>query len=113
MRALLLAGFGGAAAAFAFAISQLGGFVGAAALMLALAAVVITVGLVLAIPLNAWLDRPCWKQGWSVRRWHARRLSWRDPVRCSECGRPRACNKSVWVCLTCDRVPTGSTADQS
>jgi len=107
MRAIQICTVGGIVAGVAFAVSQIAsGLVGGAAFILALYIVPVTLGLALAVGVEAWTSRPPVRSG-GMAPVHAlrRRLTpTAARVRCSECGQRMTRLESVWVCASCDGV---------
>jgi hypothetical protein len=105
MRAIRICTVGGIVAGVAFGVSQItSGLVGGAAFILALYIVPVTVGLALAVGVEAWTNRPR-SSGMAPVHERRRRLTptaaW---VRCGECGQRMTRLESVWVCASCDGV---------
>lgn len=96
-RPLVIAIHGGAVAVIALEINRLsGGITAAGAFMVAIFAGAVTVGLVLA----TWVERAD-----SIRV--PRRTSSRAAL-CGSCRRRMVDLHSIWICPTCDRIPTES-----
>ncbi len=102
MRTIHVAALGGVASGAAFAASQSGdGLPAAAAFVLALFIPVVTTGVVLAAGVDAWLSRPL---RWTSPLWR-RAGRWLDAARCGGCHGRRMQLHFVWVCERCDRAP--------
>lgn len=102
MRTIYVAASGGAASTAAFAVSQLGdGLLAAAAFVVALFVPVITAGILLSAAADAWLARP--------RLWTSARCfrpgRWLGAAHCGGCRRRRLQLQFIWVCERCDRAP--------
>jgi hypothetical protein len=105
VRALLIGAGGAAATVVAFALSgRDDGFAGAALFMLALFAIPVIVGGVIAARANAAPRTP----HRIIRRSAAARvfpdLETVEAVRCRTCGSRRSLHGAVWVCTICDQV---------
>lgn len=105
MRAIRICTVGGIVGGVAFGVSQItSGLVGGAAFILALYIVPVTVGLALAVGVEAWTNRP---RSSGMAPVHARRRRLTPTaarVRCSECGQRMTRLEYVWVCASCDGV---------
>lgn len=103
MRSARTATVGLTAALTAFVISEtMSGIVGAAAFLLALLLIPVTIGLAIAVRLDS---RPV-ERGRSSTRVAPRRRRSRVEAsdRCGECGGSRVELQSIYVCATCDQV---------
>lgn len=105
MRAVLIGVGGAAGAALAFGVSQaVDGFVGAAAFELALFAIPVTLGIVIAQRANATRRTPRSIIRRSVTAEVFPDLESAAAVRCRTCGGRRSVRGAVWVCAVCDHV---------
>ena len=93
MRILRVCVVGAAVAYLALSYSQTAtGYPQAASFLMAILGAALTVGVAVAMGLNAWPDDAGIARGRSL------------PHGCHGCGRPMVEMHSVWVCARCDRV---------
>lgn len=105
MRTTLIAIGGGGATAGSYGLSRVSdGSVGSVFLFIAIVALVLTIGLVIASGFAAWRERPRQPRTFldpPTRRWGPGT----GKERCGSCHRPMKRLGGLWICPDCDRVP--------